>query len=247
MKRKKLYYIPGLISIIGLPVLFFFLGPEDRVDPTCLSLRIPSENRSPGTIIQWSKADAYSVLNKKKFVTIDLDDHQPWYGSDWDEMDINYIFRRKLEFFRKELERLQFTNDTSTILKVRLGEDNTYGEFVWVLNHGMLYRIKRYVYLDNCIYFFSNPPLQHYPPETLDLSVDTSIVVPPGKEPTAWEVFKRNMDDELQVISYMVRRSYILIIGFLLLIIIPSLRGIWKNRRAAGHNYFVDGGADALR
>jgi hypothetical protein len=49
MKKRKLFYVPGLISIIGLPVLLFFMGPENQIYPTSVRLKLPSNEKDvPG-------------------------------------------------------------------------------------------------------------------------------------------------------------------------------------------------------
>ena len=41
-KKKKLRYLPGIISILCLPVLLFFRGPADPVHQNCIWLNLPS-------------------------------------------------------------------------------------------------------------------------------------------------------------------------------------------------------------
>jgi hypothetical protein len=72
-----------------------------------------------------------------------------------------YVFSRKRHFVSQEIERLEFTNDISSVLKVQFGANNTYGDYVWVLNQLFLYKVKRYAFVDNDFYVFADPPIDH--------------------------------------------------------------------------------------
>src|SRR5437773_5152352 len=106
MKRKKLYYIPGIISIIGLPVLLFFWGPQDPVWQTCIKLNMPSDAKDTAGIGKFTKGFVYKAVKNKKIITIDLDDQA------WDERS-SYLANKKYSFVESEMERLQFTADTN--------------------------------------------------------------------------------------------------------------------------------------
>jgi hypothetical protein len=70
--------------------------------------------------------------------------------------ETNYY--RESGFFLNELARLQFTHDTSRVLKVHFNEENDYGDYVWVLNNLRIFNFRRYMYIDNDLYIVANPP-----------------------------------------------------------------------------------------
>lgn len=158
MKSGRRYYVPGLLSIIGLPILLFFYWPKETVTHTYLKLFLPTDRKDDPGMIRFSKGMVYKSLEGKKTITIDLDDVERFYEED---NRTQYVFSRKLHFVSQEIERLEFTNDTSTVLKIQLGANNTYGDFVWVLNQLFVYKVKRYAFVDNDFYVFADPPLDH--------------------------------------------------------------------------------------
>ncbi len=116
MKGKKLYYVPGLFSIIGLPILLFLIGPREPDRHTSITMRLPSDDHTAG---KFNRDDLLASIKNKKIETIDLD-----YPSfvDYDEY-YEVVSAHRFRFVTQEIERLAFTHDTSTVLKVDLGEN----------------------------------------------------------------------------------------------------------------------------
>jgi hypothetical protein len=230
MKRKKIYYFPGLVSIIGLPILLFFFRPEDRVQLTSIKLSLPSdrENGGPSWKI-FSKANFYKSLRNKKIIAIDLNDIR-------DDDKSEFYFSGKLNFISREIENMQFTNDTSTIVKIDLGDANYYCDFIWLLNQALIYRFGRYGLVDNSFYFLPNRPVVHEMPnyeytklmadslfrQNLSLFNDSSPFQA-SREPTKWEIFTRQLKEQLTESYQNLRQSYLFVIGFIVLIGIPGI------------------------
>jgi len=152
MRRRKIYYLPGFISLLGLPLLLFLMKPQEHKRETRLSLVIPWDKKQYG----FSRYAVYAHLKKKKIVQVDL----------WD-MTLPYelnMQQAKRSFIVRELERLQFTHDTSSVLKVTLGSNNTYGDFIWLLNLAVAYGFKRYVFMDDAFYYLPNARPEPPPP-----------------------------------------------------------------------------------
>ncbi|HLK30454.1 MAG TPA: hypothetical protein VKT28_17860 [Puia sp.] len=150
MKRKKLHYVPGFISLLGLPIVLYFLGPEDVIDKTCLKLFLASDKKPPKGIRTLSRYTLNEDIKKKKLISI--------YINNSDDKNDFFPMDRMLSFIQSEIERLQFTHDTSSVLKIEFGNGSSYGQFVWLLNQTMLYEVKRFVVVDNTVYLFTNPP-----------------------------------------------------------------------------------------
>jgi hypothetical protein len=146
LRSKKIYYVPGTISLLGLPLLLFLFVPKAKAPLNCVPFVLTSEDRNN----PFSKYYFYRSIKEKKIIQIDISQEYP--------PEELYLFNAKLRFISKELERLQFTNDTSTVLKIKFGEANTYGHFIWVLNQALIYRLKRYVFVDNNFYLLAYSP-----------------------------------------------------------------------------------------
>jgi hypothetical protein len=65
MKRRRLYYVPGLISIIGLPLLLFFYWPKEIVAPTFLKVFLPTDRKDDPGMLIFSKEMVYKSLKDK--------------------------------------------------------------------------------------------------------------------------------------------------------------------------------------
>jgi hypothetical protein len=111
MKRKKIYYVPGAISLLGLPLLFLLFMPKEEVHPRYVKFMLPSDRKSDTkNIIRYSRDYFYKSIKNKKIIQIDLNkEYLP------QEM---YLFNAKLNFISREIEKLEFTNDTSAIIKI---------------------------------------------------------------------------------------------------------------------------------
>lgn len=119
MKKKKLLYVPGLISLIGLPILLFFMDPGDR--PGCVPLRLPSDEKDTPGILKFTREGFYRDIKGKKILTISMEeDVLDGNNSDYDQQTL-FLLGRRFHFLSREIERLQFTNDTFSVLKARLG------------------------------------------------------------------------------------------------------------------------------
>jgi len=150
MRRKKLYYVPGLISILGLPILLYFMDTDNIVYHTVLRLNLATTKKDSPGIERFSEEGFFRLIKNKKKVTVDVNDDE------WDDRS-KYAHDRKLHFVTQEIERMQFTGDTSMVLEVRLGYNNTYGDFVRMIERARLYDVRRYAYIDDCLYFVPDP------------------------------------------------------------------------------------------
>ena len=220
MKRMKFYYVPGLISLMGLPVLLFIWGPSDPVFRTAMRLRLPSDEAASG--IGFTREGFLQLTKNKRILTIDLED-LPIYPREADESARDHRFH----FVKQEIQRLQFTHDTSTILRIGLGEDNTYGDFVWLCNYMTISAIKRYAVIDDNFYILSNPPRDDYGLASIQVDIPDSMYQATLQTISKWESFKWYLYCKWYPIKiYLVaciKYNQLLITGFLLLIILPAM------------------------
>ncbi len=102
MKKKKLLYVPGLISLIGLPVILFLIPLKSEVRHNAIRMSLPSEEKRDDTsVIRFTKATLENTLQGKKVEQVYLYDNHG-YDGDIDK----YLLSRKLVFIRSEMERL---------------------------------------------------------------------------------------------------------------------------------------------
>jgi hypothetical protein len=211
MKRKKLYYLPGMISLLGLPVLLLLFLPERKASPVALKMLLPNDNTNNHP---FSKYAIYKAIKFKKVTTVHLWD-LVWPFED-------YNLNAKMDFITREIERLQFTNDTNSVLKIEFGEENTYGDYVWIVNQALIYRVKRYAYADNSLYFFANDPpvrAEPLPVEFHAISGDDS----PAWRPTKWFILKRKLQRKFDETVFIVKQNYLPATAFLAMILLPGI------------------------
>jgi hypothetical protein len=231
MIPKRVAYVPGLISLIGLPIILILFGPEDKVQQTSLKCIMPSDDLHVSDT-SFTKGNVLKSVRNCKIEEVDL------WSNVWDNIQSdmgNYTDDKQHELVISEIERLQFTHDTTTVLKVQLSEGNTYGEFVWLTNLALIYRIKRYAFVDDAFYFLTNEPPIDYsriPVDPLILDNSSMILDPSYKPPTAWDIFIRNIEYKIDEYSYYIKNNLLLSISFLILIIIPSISRLSKSKSA---------------
>jgi hypothetical protein len=95
-----------------------------------------------------------------------------------------------------------------------------------------LYNVKRFVFIDDAYYILATPPPQ--PEPILDLKLDPldDVVYGPEpatrNEPSQWEFFKFALAKWWQKAILIIKKSQIYVLGFLLLIIIPTIIRLHK-------------------
>ena len=69
--------------------------------------------------------------------------------------------RKRFEFIRQEARRLEYTNDTASVIHVRFPKESTYGQFVYLTDMMQEEKHKRYGITGDDFYIFGeNPPEQ---------------------------------------------------------------------------------------
>lgn len=156
MRRSRIFYAPGFIGLLGLLGLFLFFKPAE---PTPLIYQRPSriflpydqeqlKHRSGQT--RFTEKWVLQQMKGKKLIEIDLDDDELEFGD-------TGITHEKKRFIVREFQRMQFTGDTMSILKVDLGRGNSFGDFMWIQKLAQDYHVHRYAFMDDSFIFFANP------------------------------------------------------------------------------------------
>lgn len=150
MTKKITYYVPGVISLLGLPILLWIYTPHQEPRPRVLSMFFPYEGPDASRY-RFSKYSFLQEIKNKKLLCVDLNDPAPPENRD--------LYARKLNFISQEIGRIQFLHDTSTVLKIKFGDSNTYGQFIWLVNEAKIYQVKRYTFFDAAFYMLANRPI----------------------------------------------------------------------------------------
>jgi hypothetical protein len=148
VKRKKLFYVPGLITLIGLPVLVFLFLP--RTKPlTTLKIFLPLDRRSSYNNF-YNKEEFLNSIKSNKIIEIDLRANDKTYCGN--------LLKRNLFLISEELKKIKILKDTSTVLRVKIGNSNTFGQIVWLFNQTRVHLINRFMFEDDAFYFKNTIP-----------------------------------------------------------------------------------------
>ena len=229
MRRKKLWYVPGLYSLLVLPILLWLFGPEDVQEKNALRLWLADDRHYNYELPRHTSDMVLEKASHYKATTIDF----------WDKVyDERSAYRHfaKLDMIEREIQRMTTVHDTTTLLKIELGEGITYGEFVSIMNLIIVYDIKRYGLVKSTLYIF--PPDIPTDPSTYEelqpiYYEDHDYVK--FKGPSWWEKFIDDLewkfDEQLTIWAWYWKYNYILISGFLLFIVLPFILRIKKFRK----------------
>ncbi|RXM63467.1 hypothetical protein [Chryseobacterium sp. CH1] len=115
MNHEKIHYVPGLISAILIPLLFWYYGNQ-RVHPqyTVMDLGIPSKIRPENTF--QNTFEPYRNWNYKKIVV------KP-----------NTAIQNQ-KIYISELKELQARNEKESGIEFIINDDNSYQDFIALID-----------------------------------------------------------------------------------------------------------------
>ena len=201
--KKRLFYSPGLISLIG----FLFLLPYSakKLLPnkeTVITYYTHSDVKPDLDIISNSKYYLIDQIKAMKKINVTFDS----------DKETN---KKKIDFVRYEALRLKYTNDTSTVILLTLTDSVNYGEFVSLLNICLMDNHKRFGGWDDKFII-----LGEYPLGKKDNSSEITLLTC-GYTPISREEKKFGMLEHLleKIKPYKSNENFFLLIGWLLLVI----------------------------
>ncbi|AZA93146.1 Uncharacterised protein [Chryseobacterium nakagawai] len=114
---KKIYYFPGLISAVLIPILFWYYGSQkfEEINVSVMDIGLPAKIRD-------SNDTSYFTFESLR---------------NWDYKKINIASgtaKENSKLYVSELKNLQKRNDKETGIEFILDQNNTYGDFVSLLN-----------------------------------------------------------------------------------------------------------------
>jgi biopolymer transport protein ExbD len=168
---RKLYYAPGMISLIGL--LIFLKWSIQKFQPrqySYLSLNVPSENRDMSNY-RFSSYWIEKQLKKKKQIQLTLDDDEK-------------TNQKKFELIKYEARKLKYTQDTSTVLRIKFTNDITYGTIVRLIDLCYTDGHKRFVLLKNSFVIFGEfPPVNTKTENNQSFLLANDVIYIPKESP----------------------------------------------------------------
>ncbi len=105
--------------------------------------------------VRFTKQMINRDIKGKKLIEIDLD------GYELEDGDTGLLHEKK-QFIVREFQRMRFTGDTTSVLRVDLGRRNSFGDFIWIQKLAQDYHVHRYAYMDDSFIFFANPFRRSY-------------------------------------------------------------------------------------
>ncbi|NIF06766.1 hypothetical protein F3J23_15065 [Chryseobacterium sp. Tr-659] len=200
---KKIYYVPGLISALIIPILFWYYGNQ-RVHPpyTVVDLGIPAKIRSDATFD--NTFEPYRNWNYKKIVV------KP-----------NTALQNQ-EFYVSELKKLQARNQKESGIEFVINDENNYQDFIALINAMALSKQETYgVDIEKtghffAVHFYKDPNVKKSEYDCL-LCYD---IIRPEYRPNFFETTQT-------LLPTLPKKIYYFIFGFLLFLNI-SMLSIWE-------------------
>lgn len=135
---KRIYYVPGLISALLIPVLFWFYGSQRTHEPyTVMDLGLPAKVKK-GMENSLNTFEPYRKWNYKKIIV------QP-----------NTALQNQ-QYYVSELKELQARNEKETGIEFVIGDKNNYQDFVALIDAMKLAKQEAYgVDVEKTNHFFA--------------------------------------------------------------------------------------------
>lgn len=144
--RKKIYYIPGLISLTVLPILFISFAQKDLRNKSLQVLTVfQIDTTKLNNLLQGTDLPKSSFLPKRNFIEINIDGN-------------NENDKMKLDFARIRIREIVSNNDDINGIHFRFGDSSQYWSFVKAIDILASENAKRYLTINNDIWVYQIPP-----------------------------------------------------------------------------------------
>ncbi|WP_416440637.1 hypothetical protein [Phnomibacter sp. MR] len=141
----KLYYVPGLISLLLLFPFFYHAAEPKLHSQTAVSFYLPRD----------SSKDHFSFLFSVQYIEQSLQKKQQtkfWLGED------AAYNKLSLQMIQEEALQLKLTHDTNRVVAAVLLPTATFNDVVSLINICLINEIKRYALARDTFYIFADPP-----------------------------------------------------------------------------------------
>jgi hypothetical protein len=145
-KRKKIYYIPGIISLIIIPITFLLFANREIKQKTLTVLPIVfTDTNFPKRFPEAFKKFNGNFPPKRNYIDIS-------FNGD------NQKNKIKLDFAQVRIREILSQNDSTNGLHFKFGESSQYWTFIKVVDILRFEDAKTYMAIDNDIWFYQFPP-----------------------------------------------------------------------------------------
>jgi hypothetical protein len=150
MPRKVRLYFPGMISLLGIPIFIWFFAPKKQSQQTVLKMFLPCDGPDRELNL-FSKYSFLWSLKGKRVHHVRLKSTALPEGQDFLASQLTEIL--------DEIAQLESRHDTTAVLEVGFDKNNSYSQFVWLLNQAAIFKLRHYAFFDDTFYLLANPPV----------------------------------------------------------------------------------------
>jgi hypothetical protein len=217
---KKIYYFPGLISAIIIPLLFWYYGNQkfEEINLNIIDIGIPSKIK-PGDEI--NSVNTFESLRSWDYKKIKVPSNKAKENSN---------------LYVSEIKKLKERNQQNTGIEFVLDDHNTYGDFISLLNDLHITKREEYTLdLEKTGHLFV---IQRYIPPIVEeclLCNDTIDTFVDSDSENNWAAYVNFIEPKgytkfMNVLTQLPKEAFFIIFGFLLLLHI-SMLSIKENLR----------------
>lgn len=143
--HPKLYYVPGIISLLMLFPLFYYTAQPKLHPPTVAKFYLPMDEATDSFTWMFSLPYIEELVQSKQQTKF-------WLG----EEEAHKKF--SLQMIQQEALQLKLTHDTNRVVAAVLLPAATFEDFVSLINICLINENKRYALARDTFYFFADPP-----------------------------------------------------------------------------------------
>lgn len=127
ISRKKIFYVPGLISALLIPILFWYFGNRKLQEPVTnvMDIGLPAKSHD-GKELNFASFEPYRNWNYQKIVV------KP------------NTAKSNSKYYVSEIKKMQKRNIKNSGIEFILDNNNSYGDFASVLNDLHIAKHDRY-------------------------------------------------------------------------------------------------------
>lgn len=208
---RKIYYVPGLISAVIIPILFWFYGNHkyQEINVGVIDIGLPAKIHSTS-----------SKEEKNRIYQNSFEHLRNW---NYKEIIVKpNTARQNSDFYISEIKKLQQRNQKNTGLEFVINDENSYDDFISIFNDCQISKQEMYgVDMDRTGHFFVLVNYKH--PNKIkrgyDMVYGNDNIIYTYKESDYFEGFQKFSYQTFQL----PKEAFYLIFGFLILINISML------------------------
>lgn len=208
---KKIYYVPGLISAIIIPILFWFYSNRKLNEPitNVMDIGLPVK--------------VHSTSSKEEKDRIYQNSFEPLRNWNYKEIIVKpNTARQNSDLYVSEIKKLQQRNEKETGIEFMINDDNSYDDFISLLNDMVISKHERYgLDMEKTWHFFVL--VDYKDPNAKNNLLEGDFVICGTSFLYRYDVYDPENIFEKLVKGSLPKDCYYLIFGFLILLNISML------------------------